>query len=139
MLYSFRRCNAVERVNTEKGAKPSKKWTLQRTRKNLVKTASKHGLLPHWVYIANMCRISIPAIWDVIWGQTNLFLMLYRPPNLLSRKDQSLKNWILDGFWLSQKALYNACKVLSKELRPQVKNLDCFFSQTRSRRVLIGF
>ena len=56
-----------------------------RPRKNLPKTAAKHGVLPHGDYIASMCRISIPAIVDVIWGQTNLFPTSDRSPNPLSR------------------------------------------------------
>ena len=54
-------------------------------------------------YIASMRRISIPAIWDVIWGQTNLFLIRDRFPNTLSRKDRLSKNNIFSSFWLSQK------------------------------------
>ena len=44
-----------------------------------------------WHAVLNMCRISIPAIWDVIWGQTNLFLLLDRPFNHLSRKKSKFK------------------------------------------------
>ena len=42
------------------------------------------------------CRpqVSIPAIWNVIWGQTILFPIRNRPPNFLSRKYQTSKNWI---------------------------------------------
>ena len=86
-----------------------------RTSKNLPKTAAKHGLLPHGDYIANMCRISIPAILDVIWGQTNLFPASDRTPNPLSRKDRNSKNLILMDFALHQKPLYNAVKYLVRK------------------------
>ena len=79
-------------------------------------------------YIASMRRISIPAIWDVIWGQTNLFLILDRFPNTLSRKDRLSKKIIFSWFWLSQKASYNTCKVLSKKRLPQVKNMKKIIS-----------
>ena len=62
-----------------------------------------------------MCRISIPAIWDVIWGQINLFPTSDRPPNPLSRKDRDSKNWIFDGFWLSQELLYIPLKYLVRK------------------------
>ena len=91
------------------------------------------------VHSPYMCRISIQAIWDVIWGQTNLFLILDRPPNTLIRKDRLSKKNIFSWFWLSQKAFYSTGKVFSKESYPQMKNLEIFFSQTRSQRVLIGF
>ena len=51
---------------------------------------------PHWDIAPNMYKISIPAIWNVIWGQTNLFLILDRPPNPLNQKDQDSKIWIFD-------------------------------------------
>ena len=76
-----------------------------RTRKNLPKTAAKHGLLPHGDYIVNMCRISIPAILDVIWGQTNLFPTSDRTFNPLSRKDRNSKTFDFDGFCASPEAL----------------------------------
>ena len=98
-----------------------------RTRKNLVKTASKHGLLPHWDYIATMCRISIAAIWDVIWGQTNLLPTSDRPPNPLSRKDQNSKNLILMDFALHQKPLYNAVKYLVRKATHKQKIRKSFF------------
>ena len=61
------------------------------------------------------------------------------PPNTLNRKDRLLKKIIFSWFLLSQKGFYSTCKVLSKESRPQVKNLKNFFSQTRSQRVLVQF
>ena len=70
---------------------------------------------------------STNMIWDVIWGQTNPFLILDRPPNTISLKDQLSKNWILSSFWPSQKASHSTSKVLSKESHPQVKNLENFF------------
>ena len=68
-------------------------------------------------YIASMHRISIPATWDVIWGQNNPFLTLDRPPNFLIQKDRVLK------------AFYSKTKVLSKESHPQVKKLETFFRE----------
>ena len=38
-----------------------------------------------------MLIIQTLAIWDVFWGQTNLFLTLDRPLNTLSRKDRLSK------------------------------------------------
>ena len=81
----------------------------------------------------------IPAIWDVIWGPTSLFPTFNRPPNTLSPKDRLSKKIILAYFGPLTEAAIMACKVLSKELRPQVKNLENFVSLTRSQRVLIGF
>ena len=98
-----------------------------RTRKNLSKTAAKHGLLPHGDYIVNMCRISIPAILDVIWGQTNLFPTSDRTSNPLSRKDRNSKNLILMDFALHQKPLYNAVKYLVRKATHKQKNWKIFF------------
>ena len=101
--------------------------TFPRTRKNLPKTAAKHGILPHGDYIASMCRISIPAILDVIWGQTNLFPTSDRPPNPLSRKDRNSKNLILMDFALHQKPLYNAVKYLVRKATHKQKIRKSFF------------
>ena len=81
---------------------------------------------------SHMYRISIQAIWDVIWSQTNPFLILDRPPNTLSRKDRLSKKIIFSWFWLSQKAFYSTSKVLSKESYPQVKKLEIFFANSIS-------
>ena len=50
------------------------------------------------------CRpqVSIPAIWNVIWGQTNLFPIRNRPPNSLSPKYQASKNGIQASKYLMQ-------------------------------------
>ena len=86
-----------------------------------------------------MWNMDIPAIWDVIWGQTNPFPTLDRPPNILSAKDRLSKKIILTNFEPLTEAAVIAYKVLSKEVCPQVKKWQFFFSQTRSQRVLIGF
>ena len=42
------------------------------------------------------CGMVIPAIWDVIWGQTSLFPSLDRPLNTTSQKYQDSKKIIFD-------------------------------------------
>ena len=69
------------------------------------------GIPGHWDYIANMCRISIPAIWDVIWGQTNLFPTSDRPPNPLSRKDR-----LLDARARNISAIYMAIYIVDIDI-----------------------
>ena len=81
----------------------------------------------------------IPAIWDVIWGQTNRFPSLDRPLNLLSPKDRLSKKIILVLLEPLTEGAVIACEVLSKEVRPQVKKIGNFFLRARSQRVLIGF
>ena len=76
-----------------------------------------------------MCIISIPAIWNVIWAQTNPLLASDRPPNPLSRKDRDSKNWIFDAFQPLPEAFIITCKVLSKESDPQLKNPRIFFGE----------
>ena len=90
--------------------------------------------------VRNMCRIiSILAILDVIWGQTNLFPTSDRPPTPFSRKDRDSKNWIFDGFWLSPEAFIITYKVLSKEMYPQVKNPEIFFRKLDLSEFLSDF
>ena len=79
------------------------------------------------MFFTNRRRKSIPAIWDVIWGQTNLFSILDWPLNTLSRKYRLSKKWILSYFWPSHKAVYSTSTVLSKQSHSQVKNLEIFF------------
>ena len=74
-----------------------------------------------------MCGMVIPAIWDVIWGPTNLLLTFNRPPNTLSPKDRLSKKIIFTDFEVFTEAHIIACKVFSKESHPQVKNLENFF------------
>ena len=40
----------------------------------------------------------IPVIWDVFWVQPDLFAMLVRTPNTLSRKNRNPKKTFLDRF-----------------------------------------
>ena len=75
----------------------------------------------------------ILAIWDVIWGPTNLFPTLDRPPNTLTPKDRLSKKIIFTDFEVLTEAHIIGYKVLSKESHPQLKNLENFFSQTRSQ------
>ena len=42
-------------------------------------------------YIASMRRISIPAIWNVIWDHTNLFPTLNQLPNTFKPKNRYSK------------------------------------------------
>ena len=42
-------------------------------------------------------------------------------------------------FALNSEASIGCVKVLSKEVRPQVKNSETFFLRSRSQRVLVGF
>ena len=70
----------------------------------------------------------MPAIWDVIWGQTNPFLILDRPPNTLSPKDRLSKEILFSDFEVLTEAHIIHGKVLSKENHPQVKNQEHFFS-----------
>ena len=81
----------------------------------------------------------IPAIWDVIWGLVDLFPTFNRPPNTFRPKDQHSKKIIFTHFQPLTETAVIACKVLSKESHPQVKNLKNFFPETRSQRVLMGF
>ena len=50
-----------------------------------------------WDYFRNMCRMVIPAIWDVFWDQTDLLRTLVRPPNTLSQKNRNPKKKIFFG------------------------------------------
>ena len=73
------------------------------------------------------CGMVIPAIWDVIWGQTNRFPSLDRPPNPFSSKDRLSKKIISTLFEPLTEGAVIACKVLSKEVHPQVKKSENFF------------
>ena len=50
-----------------------------------------------------MCRIVIPAIWDVFWDQTDLLRTLVRPPNTLSQNNRNPKKKFFGLFLPSQK------------------------------------
>ena len=69
----------------------------------------------------------ILAIWDIIWGPTNLFPTLDRPPNTLRPKDRLSKKIIFTNFGDLTEAVIIASKVLSKQSVPQVKNSQNFF------------
>ena len=60
-------------------------------------------------------------------------------PTPSTRKiDLRKKSFLIDFSAFTETAIM-ACKVLSKESHPQVKNMEKNFSRTRSQRVLIGF
>ena len=65
--------------------------------------------------------ISILAIGDVFWDQTNLFLMFVRPLNPLQSKKSFLKKMIFLIFLAHTENCIKSFKVISKGLCSQVK------------------
>ena len=76
--------------------------------------------------------MSIPAIWEVIWGLVDLFPSFNRPPNTLRSKDRLSKNITFAKFDVPTEAVVIASKVLSKQSVPQVKNSQNFFANSIS-------
>ena len=71
--------------------------------------------------------MSIPAIWEVIWGLVDLFPSFNRPPNTLRPKDRLSKKIIFAKFEVLTEAFIIESKVLSQQSVPQVKNSQNFF------------
>ena len=74
----------------------------------------------------------IPAIWNVIWGLTNLFQTFNRPSNTFTPKDRLSKKIIFTKFEVLIEAVIIAGKVLSKESHSQVNNCEIFFANSIS-------
>ena len=83
--------------------------------------------------------MSIPAIWEVIWGLVDLFPTLNRPHNTLRPKDRLSKKIIFTHFGAVTEAHIIPCKVLSKDSHPQMKILENFFRKLDLSEFLSDF
>ena len=81
-------------------------------------------------------------MWDVFWGQTDSFPMLYRYHNPLRQKNRNSKKnhfWAIWSFLPPYRELYKMRKVTSKESSKNEKKVKFFFFELLFLSILLQF